>query len=139
MLSRLTIRSGLLCAALLALPSSAFACTFSEAMTPLLFDELPAVPADAVAARVQILSGGHRSGTRARIIEMIRGDYPGSNLRLEPSFATSCDRPPVDGETGIVVGRVVSSSPEELVVDPIRAPSLVERGEFKIEAIRTPR
>jgi hypothetical protein len=133
-LSRLTIRSILLVAALAALPSPAPACTVAEAMTPMLFEELPAVPTDAVAARVRMLTG-----IRARIVEMIRGDYSGANLRLAPSASTSCDLHPDEGQTGIVVGWVISSSPDELVIDPLRAPSMAERAEARTEALPAPR
>jgi hypothetical protein len=134
------IRGFVALTAVAALPMPAWACPFSEAMKPMLFEELPAVPADAVAARVQILARNpHEPVVRARIVEMIRGDYAGASVRLEPSYHNSCDRFPLAGETGIVVGRVISSSPEALVIDPVWAPSLVDRGEFRVEAVPTPK
>lgn len=126
-------------AALVMLPSPARACPFSEAMTPFLFDALPAVPPGAFAARVQIIARDtHGPEIRARIVAMIVGDYAGSILGLQPSHYTSCDRFPMPGETGIVVGRVISSSPEALVIDPVRAPSAVQRGEVRLEVVPAP-
>ena len=140
MLSRLALRSTLLCVALAVHPSPASACMTAEAMTPMLFDELPVVLSGQVAARVVILPADpRRPHLRARIVEMLVGDYSGSTLRLEPSSQDSCDADPVEGETGIVVGRVVASTPEALVVDPERAPALAERRELRLERVRTPR
>jgi len=111
-------------AALALLCSPARACPIADAMTPMLFEELPAVPPGAVAARVVILADDPRhAGTRGRILAMLVGDYAGTMLRLEPAYYTSCDRFPQPGDAGIVVGRILSSTPDELVVDPIRAPS----------------
>ena len=135
---RYVFTGGALLAAALAAPARA--CPFSEAMTPLLFDALPVVAPGDVAARIEVLPRDPRNpGMRARIVAILVGEYAGSNLRLEPSYLTSCDRFPQAGETGIVVGRVISSSPEALVIDPLRAPSAVQRGEYKIEVIPTPR
>jgi hypothetical protein len=132
--------SALLLAALAALPSPARACSFYEAMTPMLFQEPPVLLSGEVAARVVILPADRESpGIRARIVEMLVGDYSGSILLLAPSTGTSCDLYPAEGETGIVAGRVVSSTPEALVVDPERAPSMAERGEYRFEAVRPPR
>ena len=140
MRNRIVAPSLLLLAAWALAPAPARACTPYEALTPMLFDALPAVLSGDVAARVVILPADPRSpGLRARIVEMLVGDYPGSILQLEPSSGTSCDAYPVEGQSGIVVGRVVSSTPEALVVDPERAPSLAERGEFRFEVVRPPR
>ena len=140
MRDRISTGGLLLLAASALAPAPAWACTPYEAMTPMLFDALPAVLSSDVAARVVILPTDPRSpGLRARIVEMLVGDYSGSILRLEPSWGTSCDAYPVEGQAGIVVGRVVSSTPEALVVDPERAPSLAERGEVRPEPVRRPR
>jgi len=140
MRNRIVTGSLLLLAASALAPPPARACSFAEAMTPMLFDAPPPVLSGEVAARVVILPANPRSpGIDARIVEMLVGDYSGSIMRLEPSSGNSCDAYPVEGQAGIVVGRVVSSTPEALVVDPERAPSLVERGEFRFEVVRPPR
>jgi hypothetical protein len=126
-------------AMLVLVPSPGEACPFAAAMSPLLFERLPTIPAGAVAARVEILARSpNEQGIRARIVEMIRGEYGGVTLQLHPAGFNSCVRYPQPGETGIVVGRVVSSSPEALIIDPELAPSAVQRGEVKIEVIPTP-
>ncbi len=126
-------------ATLALIPSPAEACPFAAAMNPLLFETLPTVPAGAVAARVEILARNpNEPGIRARIVEMIRGEYAGVTLQLHRTGFNSCVRYPQPGETGIVVGRVVSSSPEVLIIEPELAPSAVQRGEVKIEVIPTP-
>lgn len=114
----------------LATPAPAPACTIADAVTPYLHRTLPAVPQGAIAARVEILPGtpsGHQVRIRARILSMLRGSYDGSTLLIEPRMLSSCDGIPTAGEKGIVVGRVVSSSPEALVIDPVRAPSRLDR------------
>jgi hypothetical protein len=91
-----------------------------------LHESLPEIPDGAVAARVEILTSTyslHDVRIEARIVSMLGGSYPGTRIRLEPRHVTSCDSFPSAGETGIVVGYVISSSDDLLIVDPIRAPS----------------
>jgi hypothetical protein len=114
-------------AAVLGAPGAALACRVASFQTPILHEKLPALPADAVAAEVEVVTDVRAPpGWRAmdvRIIRMIRGQYRGRTIRIEPKAYSSCDGWPYPGTRGIVVGSVLSSSDEALVVDPIRAPS----------------
>jgi hypothetical protein len=114
----------------LLVPGPAQACRVPAAQTPLLHDRLPRLPAGVIAAEVEIVTDVRSEPEpplEARIIRMIRGNYRGTRLRIDPTRVTSCDGVPLPGQRGIVVGRVLSVSDEMLVVDAIRAPSRLER------------
>ena len=118
-----------LAAALTAFPSAAHACRVPARQTPILHQTLPALPEGMVAAEVEITSDIRSPGRpplEARIISMVSGDDAGTKLRIEPRVISSCDGFPSPGTRGFAVGRILSSSEEALVIDPIRAPSAVE-------------
>jgi hypothetical protein len=118
-----------LAAAFSAAPNAAYACRASVSQTPILHRTLPALPDGVVAAEVQVITDKYspeRPPLEARIISMIKGDYAGTKLRIEPHFISSCDVFPQPGDRGFAVGRVLSRSKEALVIDPIRAPSAGE-------------
>lgn len=63
----------------------------------------------------------------ARVTKVLRGEFAGAKVRIAPTAISSCDRFPPVGGTGILIGRVVAKSPESWVVDPLRAPSPMQR------------
>jgi hypothetical protein len=96
----------------------------------MLHEALPDLPEGAVAVEVEITTDVRSAGNpplEARIISMIEGDFEGTKLRFDPRINTSCDGYPYLGTRGIAVGYVLSTSDGILVIDPIRAPSAVER------------
>ena len=110
-------------------PGAAEACRTRSQMTPLLYDAVPELAPDLIAAEVEITRTNPLEG---RIVRMIRGEYSGSLLRLEPQYFSSCDAWPRSGQRGIAVGRVLRSSNEALVIDPIRAPSFGRQLELQL-------
>ena len=114
-------------------PVAAFACRVGSNLTPYLHPWLPAQPAlsaDMIAAEVEILSDPSSlgvGGIDARVITMLRGDYAGKRLRIEPEVVTSCDAIPTAGARGVVIGKVLREEDGVLVIDIVRAPSLAEQ------------
>lgn len=116
-------------AAVATVPATAQACRVSTSQTPILHDTVPPVAPGLIVAEVEITTEIHsvaRPPLEARIISMIRGEYSGSHMRIEPQYFTSCDVFPSLGQRGIVVGRVLKIADDALVVDPVRAPSAAE-------------
>jgi hypothetical protein len=111
-------------AAAIALSSPTLACRTSAQMRSYLFASLPSVPPGAVAARVEVVASGdwRRPEMKARIISMLSGPRGASMVRIAPAHVTNCDILPAVGSTGILVGRLISVSNGELVVEPIAAP-----------------
>ena len=117
-------------AAVAAVPATAQACRVSSFQTPILHDKVPTLAPGLIAVEVEITTdvrSASRPPLEGRIISMIRGKYAGSLLRIEPQVISSCDGFPYPGQRGIVVGRVLRSSGDALVVDPVRAPSANQR------------
>jgi hypothetical protein len=115
-----------LVAALSTVPDDAGACLLAADQMSYLHKTLPELPEGTIAADVEITTNARRTAhgrSEARIVSMIKGRYRGTKLIIEPSIVTSCDGIPHLGERGFVVGRVVSSSEDALVIDPIRVPS----------------
>ena len=106
------------------------ACRTADFQTPILHSALPSLADGVVAAEVEIITDVRSPSSSnimdARVITMIRGDYRGDRIRIDPQYRTSCDRFPSPGTRGIVVGRILSTSESVLVIDPIRAPSAFE-------------
>ncbi|MBB5686951.1 hypothetical protein [Sphingobium boeckii] len=78
---------------------------------------------DIIAADVQIVAV-NRSTVEARVIAMRQGSYAGKNILLKPEVISSCDVFPRVGAVGTVVGSILSSTDQMLVIDPITGPSL---------------
>jgi hypothetical protein len=114
----------------LALPSTAaHACRAPSDQKPYLRSSLPALSADMIAAKVEILTDTRSLRDvriEARLITMLQGAYAEKRLRIEPVFVTSCDAFPRAGEQGIIVGKVLRRDKGVLVIDVVRAPSLNE-------------
>jgi hypothetical protein len=123
---------------LIAVPSEAArACPFAGAMTPYLHRSLPPMAQGMIAAEVEIVGDRGAGGDvaiEARVVAMLRGDFSGTTMRIEPQFVTSCDAFPRIGDKGVLVGRPVSTANGVLVVDPVRAPS-----GWELERYRVPR
>lgn len=128
MSTRILLLSALGLAGLL-LSGTAQACRVAAQITPYLHATLPVVADSEIAAEVEILSGERVEGgfvLKAHIIAMLKGNFSGERMKIAPEIFSSCDGVPRMGEKGIIVGRVISSSGDVLVVDPRRAPSLRE-------------
>jgi hypothetical protein len=76
-----------------------------------------------IAAEVEIVTdvGSTFKPIETRVVRMIEGDFKGSTIRIEPTYWSSCDSLPYPGSRGILVGRVLSSTGDVLIVDPVRA------------------
>lgn len=105
--------AALAAAALFTAPAQA--CLGSQLHRYYLHDTLTDAVEGEVAARVEIVRsnwptrGKGRFEAEARIIEVLRGTFPGSRIKIGPATRmTNCDRPPVKGRTGILVGKIVS-------------------------------
>lgn len=110
-------------------PRTALACRVASDQKPYLYSSLPALSADMIAARVEILTDTRSLRDvriEARLIAMLQGSYAGKRLRIEPVFVTSCDAFPQAGEEGILVGKVLRKEKGVLVIDVVRAPSINE-------------
>jgi hypothetical protein len=119
----LRIAAGL---ALAVVPASASACRTAAQMHGYVFSSLPPLQPGEVAARVEIVSVKGPLGRLeidARIVAMLQGAYSGARLRMTASGGSNCDLPPRAGDVGIVVGRVVASSDDALVIEPNRSPA----------------
>ncbi len=113
-----------------AVPHVAHACRTSSSQTSILHRVLPVLPKGVVAAEVEIttdIRSPARPPLEARIISMIKGGYKGRKLRIAPQIISSCDGFPYPGSRGFAVGRVLLSSKDVLVIDPIREPSANDR------------
>lgn len=60
----------------------------------------------------------------AKIIRMIKGSYSGERMIITPASLSSCNSFPRVGGRGFVVGRVIDSSSEALVVEAQSSRSL---------------
>ena len=85
--------------------------------TPALAQAVTERPSDsAVKALIAQVDDG-----RDKFEGNLEGDFKGSTIRIEPTYWSSCDSLPYPGSRGILVGRVLSSTGDVLVVDPVRA------------------
>ena len=120
--------------ALTVLPGSAEACVDPAELQPYLRRELPQIPNDAVAAEVEIVSTSDTLPhiiIEARIIRMLSGTHAGARMRIQPRTVSSCSGIPTVGARGIVVGRVLSSSDDLLVIDPVPGPTWREERDLR--------
>ena len=79
-----------------------------------------------VAAEVEIISLTGKTfpaEAEGRILSMIRGSHSGKIIVLRNLGGTSCDTFPMPGQKGIVLGRIISSADDVLVIDPVRTMS----------------
>lgn len=116
-------------AAIIAAPAQA--CRYHGNQTSFLHTELPAEDVGNFAAEVEVTVSQHGRGERSfegRIITILRGETTASTFRFDPNmFHTSCDSYSSVGSRGIIVGTIVSSSPEQVVINPVRTLYLVEQ------------
>ena len=121
-----------ICALFISVPGVAHACSGPFADRPYFHETLPPMSEGMVAAEVEILTERPRKVSlplliTARVIRMVHGSYAGHLLRIEQQVVTSCDAIPTAGGQGIVVGRVLPSSDGALTIEPMLAPSELER------------
>lgn len=125
------IAAALVCAAAATVPASdASACIIADAQETLIHSRLPrTLPAGTIVARVVFDEAErqslYRTGLRARIRDMIQGEYSGDFLIVRPRFETSCDAPFANGRSGFIVGVADGIEEGVLVVMPI----MVSRGD----------
>lgn len=104
----------------------AHACRGPFAEIAYLHRTLPEEAAGDFAAEVEILAsddGPDGYFFTARIIRLLRGKATSAKfVNVVPQVHTDCDRFPGVGEKGILIGRIVSSGPDEIGIDPIPAP-----------------
>lgn len=107
----------------------AVACRVASNQTPLLHETLPPLEPGMVAAEVEIVTDVRKDGgpLEAQVLLMLEGSYAPAMIKIEPTVHSSCDGIPSVGTRGIVVGYVLSSTGDQLVVDPLRAPSERQR------------
>ena len=112
-------------AAVIAAPAQA--CSNPGSQTSMLHTELPNEDAGDFAAEVEVTVSQHGPGQRSfegRIIRLLRGTTTATTFRLDRStINTSCDSYPSVGSKGILVGTIVSSSPDEVSIKITHAPS----------------
>lgn len=121
-------------ATIIAAPAEA--CRNPRDQTSILHYQLPTEDVGDFAAVVEVTVSQFDPGERSfegRIITLLRGTTTATAFRFDgpKMIVTGCDSFPSVGSRGILVGTIVSSSPEQVVIDPIRAPSQSEQERLK--------
>lgn len=112
--------------------SVAAACSGPHSNVGFLHRSLPADGKYEVAVEVEISAlraGPILREAEGRILSLIRGNYAGTRVIVRNLGLTSCDSLPSPGQKGIILGKIISSSPDALIIDPIR--TLSEREIFQ--------
>ena len=113
-------------------PSVAHACEGPHNDVGFLHHSLRDAPMSTVAAKVEIVAQRETAPgsyeVEGRIFSMLRGSYSGTKIILKVPALNSCDVLPGPGGKGIVVGEVVSSTADALVISP--KPTLSEQQYF---------
>lgn len=88
------------------------------------------------AARIVTLDSGDPVpglSIHARVVQLMRGSYRGSQIIIRPAHVSDCDLVPMKGEDGILVGRILEIDDDGVaVIDPLRSETprqRTERGE----------
>jgi hypothetical protein len=113
-------------AGLLSLPSVAHACRDDGAMTSTIRREIPWSESGQTVAEVEVdgLVDAKHFRWGAKIIRMIKGEYSGTRMIIVPASLNSCNSFPRDGDRGFVVGWVIDSSSNALVLKALSDRSL---------------
>lgn len=112
----------------------ALACRGSMNETPIMFDEVPVAPKETFIARVRVLEYTMRDGEGVIAVEplfVLSDHVKPKRLLLSYYIVSSCDRRPQIGEEGLIAGKVLSQTDDEIRLYPYRAPS-----EYRLNVIR---
>lgn len=108
-----------ICVGLLSLPSVAHACR--DDTTSTMRQEIPWSESGQIVAEVEVDGLVEVKPLRwgAKIIRMIKGSYSGTRMIIAPASLDSCNVFPVIGNRGFILGWVIDSSSEALVVEAL--------------------